>query len=66
LENTDKYDFLRQPDFVKKPLLKSSYAVYMKEISDGIGTGKLCHIRRPKIIDASGKAVWSVLSVYTI
>ena len=45
-----------------------SYAVYHKYKKDHVvgevnyGTGKLFHIYRPKIIDASGREVWAKLS----
>jgi hypothetical protein len=63
MEGADKFDFFRQPDFVKDPFLKGSYAVYKKETLAGEGTGKLCHIHRPLIIDATGKKVFGDLSV---
>ena len=63
LEGAENYDFFRQPDFVKDPFLKGSYAVYKKETLIGEGTGKLCHIKRPLIIDARGRKVWGNLSV---
>ncbi|MDR2785393.1 MAG: hypothetical protein LBB83_05725 [Treponema sp.] len=59
----ESYDFLRQPDFVKDPFLKGSYAVYKKETLVGEGTGKLCHIHRPQIIDSRGRRCWGELSV---
>jgi hypothetical protein len=58
LEGAENLDFFRQPDTLKNPLLAGSYAVYKKETFAGEGTGKLCHIHRPKIIDASGREVW--------
>ncbi|GHT52219.1 hypothetical protein FACS1894106_0470 [Spirochaetia bacterium] len=63
LDGADRFDFYRQPDFVRDPFLKGSYAVYKKETLIGEGTGKLCHIHRPKIIDARGRWVWGDLSV---
>jgi len=63
LEGAENFDFFRQPDFVKEPFLKGSYAVYKKETLIGEGTGKLCHIHRPLIIDARGRKVWGELSV---
>jgi hypothetical protein len=63
LEGAEKFDFLRQPDFVENPFLKGSYAVYKKETIIGEGTGKLCHINRPLIIDAMGRKVWGDLSI---
>jgi hypothetical protein len=63
LEGAEKFDFFRQPDFVSNPFLRGSYAVYLKETLIGQGTGKLCHIHRPKIIDASGASVWGGLNV---
>jgi len=59
----EHFDFFRQPDFVKDPFLKGSYAVYKKQTLIGEGTGKLCHIHRPLIIDARGRRVWGKLAV---
>jgi hypothetical protein len=63
IEGGDKFNFYQQPDFVKEPYLKNSYAVYKKERLSGDGTGKLCHIHRPEIIDAGGRRCWGTLSV---
>jgi hypothetical protein len=63
MEGTENLDFFRQPDFVKDPFLKGSYAVYKKETLIGEGTGKLCHIHRPEIIDSRGRRCWGDLSV---
>ena len=63
MEGAEQYDFLRQPDFVSDDFLKGSYAVYRKETLLGQGTGKLCHIHRPQIIDARGRKCWGELSV---
>ena len=63
MEGAEKYNFFRQPDFVPDPFLKGSYAVYKKENIIGEGTGKLCHIHRPLIIDARGRRVWGNLAV---
>jgi len=63
MDGAERFDFLRQPDFVKDPFLKSSYAVYKKETLIGEGTGKLCHINRPEIIDARGRRCWGDLSI---
>jgi hypothetical protein len=63
MEGAEHYDFFRQPDFIKDPFLKGSYAVYKKETLLGEGTGKLCHINRPLIIDARGRRIWGDLSV---
>jgi hypothetical protein len=63
IEGAENFDFFRQPDFVPEPFLKGSYAVYKKEIFVGEGTGKLCHIHRPEIIDARGRRCWGELSV---
>jgi hypothetical protein len=63
MEGAEHYDFLRQPDFVPDPFLRGSYAVYRKETLLGQGTGKLCHIHRPQIIDAHGSKCWGELSV---
>jgi hypothetical protein len=63
MEGAEHFDFFRQPDFVKDPFLKGSYAVYKKETLMGEGTGKLCHIHRPEIIDSRGRRCWGDLSV---
>ena len=63
IEGAEHFDFLRQPDFVPDPFLKGSYAVYKKETLIGEGTGKLCHIHRPEIIDARGRRCWGELSI---
>jgi hypothetical protein len=63
MEGAERFDFFRQPDFVKDPFLKGSYAVYKKETLIGEGTGKLCHIHRPEIIDSRGRRCWGELSV---
>jgi len=63
MDGAEQYDFFRQPDFVPDDFLKGSYAVYKKETLIGQGTGKLCHIHRPLIIDARGRKVWGDLSV---
>ena len=63
MEGAENFDFFRQPYFVPEPFLKGSYAVYKKETLLGEGTGKLCHIHRPEIIDARGRRCWGDLSV---
>ena len=63
IEGAENFDFLLQPDFVKEPFLKGSYAVYKKQTLLGEGTGKLCHIHRPEIIDARGRRCWGELIV---
>jgi hypothetical protein len=63
MEGAEGFDFFRQPDFLKDPFLVGSYAVYKKETLVGEGTGKLCHIHRPLIIDSRGRRVWGDLSV---
>ena len=63
IEGAENYDFFRQPDLVPDPFLKGSYAVYKKETLLGEGTGKLCHIHRPQIIDARGRRCWGDLAV---
>ncbi len=63
MEGAERFDFLRQPDFVLDDFLKGSYAVYKKETLVGDGTGKLCHIHRPKIIDARDQWCWGDLSI---
>ena len=63
MEGAEQYDFFRQPDFVPDDFLKGSYAVYKKETLIGQGTGKLCHIHRPLIIDSRGRKIWGELAV---
>jgi hypothetical protein len=63
MEGVEQFDFFRQPDFLKNPLLAGSYAVYKKETLLGEGTGKLCHIHRPEIMDSRGRRCWGDLSV---
>jgi hypothetical protein len=63
IDGAGNYDFYRQPDFVSNDFLKGSYAVYRKDRIIGYGTGKLCHIHRPKIIDARGRWVWGDLFI---
>jgi hypothetical protein len=63
MEGAENFDFFRQPDCIKNPLLAGSYAVYKKETLVGEGTGKLCHIHRPEIIDSRGRRVFGDLSV---
>jgi hypothetical protein len=63
MEGAEQFDFYRQPYFVKEPFLKGSYAVYKKETLIGEGTGKLCHIHRPEVIDARGRRCWGDLSI---
>jgi hypothetical protein len=63
LDGGEQFDFYRQPVSRKNPLLSGSYAVYLKRVLTGQGTGKLCHIYRPRIVDASGASVWGELSV---
>jgi len=63
IEGAENFDFFRQPDFVEEPFLKGSYAVYKKNTLVGEGTGKLCHIHRPEVIDARGRRCWGELSV---
>jgi len=63
MEGAERFDFYWQPDFVPDPFLKGSFAVYKKETLLGEGTGKLCHIQRPLIIDSLGRQVWGELAV---
>ena len=63
MDGAENFNFFRQPDYIKEPFLKGSYAVYKKERLIGEGTGKLCHIHRPEIIDARGRRCWGELSV---
>jgi hypothetical protein len=63
IEGSENFDFFRQPDYVSDPFLKGSYAVYLKNPFAGQGTGKLCHIHRPKIIDSRGRWCWGDLQI---
>jgi len=63
MEGAERYDFFRQPDYIKDPFLAGSYAVYKKETLLGEGTGKLCHINRPEIVDARGRRCWGDLVI---
>ncbi|AEF84732.1 hypothetical protein TREPR_2097 [Treponema primitia ZAS-2] len=63
IEGWEQFDFFRQPDTYGPEILRGSYAVYKKEMvinspAYHVGTGKICHIHRPKIIDARGRDVW--------
>jgi hypothetical protein len=63
IEGWEGFDFFRQPDTFGPEMLRGSYAVYKKEMvvnspAYHVGTGKICHIHRPKIIDARGRWVW--------
>ena len=63
MDGAERFDFHRQPDFVSDPFLRGSYAVYKKVTLIGEGTGKLCHLHRPEIIDARGRRCWGELSI---
>jgi len=63
MEGAENYNFYKQPNFVEEPFLRGSYAVYKKDIFVGEGTGKLCHIHRPELIDARGRRCWGNLSI---
>lgn len=63
MEGAENFDFFRQPDFVPDDFLKGSYAVYKRDTFIGEGTGKLCHIHRPEIIDSRGRRCWGELSI---
>ncbi|MFP3041636.1 hypothetical protein LQZ19_07400 [Treponema primitia] len=63
IEGWEQFDFFRQPDTFGPEILRGSYAVYKKEgvinsAAYHVGTGKICHIHRPKIIDARGRWTW--------
>jgi hypothetical protein len=63
IDGWESFDFFRQPDTFGPEHLRGSYAVYKKEgvinaAAYHVGTGKICHIHRPKIIDARGRWVW--------
>lgn len=63
--------FYRQPsaDYMRlhrmrcDPSVIDSYAVYWKERNGAYKTGKFCHIYRPRITDARGRAVWGSLAI---
>jgi len=40
-----------------------SYAVYWKERNNEYGTGKFCHIYRPKLTDNNGQWTWAEISI---
>jgi hypothetical protein len=65
IDGWEGFDFFRQPDYASDPALAGSYAVYRREsiiqANCNTGTGKICHIHRPKIIDARGREVWGEL-----
>ena len=68
IDGWGNFDFLRQPDTTGPEILRGSYAVYKKECVVNsrkyhVGTGKICHIHRPKIIDSRGREVWGELSI---
>lgn len=63
LAGAELLDFFRQPDFLPDPELAGSYAVYGREANGRFGTGKLCHIYAPRIIDAAGCSVRGRLDV---
>jgi len=42
--------------------IKGSYAVYCDKANNKYKTGKLCHIPRPFVIDASGNREWCVMT----
>jgi hypothetical protein len=68
IEGGEGFDFFRQPDNLGPEMLRGSYAVYKKETvinspARHVGTGKLCHIHRPKIIDARGRQAWGDVSI---
>jgi hypothetical protein len=68
LEGWEGFDFFRQPDEFGPEILRGSYAVYKKEGAINspkyhVGTGKLCHIHRPRIIDARGRWVWGDIRI---
>jgi len=63
IEGAEHYEFYRQPEWVRNPLIAGSYAVYKKNITVGQGTGKLCHMYRPKIFDKAGRRVWGSLCI---
>jgi hypothetical protein len=68
LEGWEGFDFFRQPDNLGPEILRGSYAVYKKEFvvnspAYHVGTGKICHIHRPEIVDARGRRVWGDVAI---
>jgi hypothetical protein len=68
IQGWEGFDFFRQPDHIGPDMLRGSYAVYKKEgvintPAYHVGTGKLCHIHRPRIIDARGRRVWGDIRI---
>jgi hypothetical protein len=68
IEGWEGFDFFRQPDDTGPAILRGSYAVYKKAgvISSPaypVGTGKLCHIHRPRVIDARGRRTWGDIRI---
>jgi hypothetical protein len=62
IDGWEGFDFCRQPDTFGPEVLRGSYAVYRRgsiiQGNHNTGTGKICHIHRPKIVDAMGREVW--------
>jgi hypothetical protein len=50
--------FFKQRPTGRDDLVSGSYAVYWRGRNNRYRTGKLCHIYRPKIIDADGRWIW--------
>jgi hypothetical protein len=68
IEGWEGFDFFRQPDGFGPAHLRGSYAVYKREFilnssQYHVGTGKFCHIHRPRIIDRRGREVWGALRI---
>lgn len=64
LEDTGGLSFYKQGKrlgHLMRPELRGSYAVYWKRRNNRYKTGKLCHIYRPRIIDAAGRWIWGEL-----
>jgi hypothetical protein len=68
LDGWERFDFFKQPLSIADPLLAGSYAVYKKDTVNtrrySMGTGKLCHIHRPKILDARGREIWGAITIH--
>ena len=63
LDGAERLEFFRQPGWTERAELAGSWAVYGREANGAFGTGKLCHVYRPRIIDARGRRVWGELDI---
>ena len=72
LQHSKNLDFLYQPELsvheiadghIRPENVVGSYAVYAQKVNGNYQTGKLCHIYRPKFIDARGFSTWGTLFI---